>query len=217
MPEPDHPPLTPLVTRGCARLGIDLPPEAAARLCAYADEAIHWGRRINLSGAKDARAFLSQHVLDGLSAFPALAIQPGESWADVGSGVGVPGIPLAILTPGTSWTVVEPRAKRASFLLHVCHRLSLDNVTVLTSRIDAAPVRAASLDGVVSRALGAPSFDAWPWLKPGGRLCLYAGPEPGPLDTPPEGLPLTPEAPVTVTIPDQPGTRRLLVFRRTAA
>lgn len=177
MPAGPVPPLGSLLRRGARRLGVTLSPPQASRLAAYALEVARWGRRINLTGAPDPETFARVHILDGVSILPLLEIRPGSTWADVGAGVGVPGIPLAVLTPGTRWLLVEPRAKRWAFLTHAVHALGLEGVEVLRARADDAPVAPGSLDGVVSRALGAPALACHAWLKAGGVLALLVGPD----------------------------------------
>jgi len=208
---PDGDPVAALLEREAARLGLALTPAQRDGLAAYAAEVVRWGRRVNLTGAGDAETFARTHLIDSVSILPLLSIRAGESWADVGSGAGLPGIPLALLTPGTRWLLVEPREKRWAFLVHAVHVLGLAGVEPVRARIADAPVAPASLDGVVSRALGAPALACHPWLRPGGTLALAAGPD---RTRWPEagGLPLEPLAPVEV-----PGVTKhyLLRFRKT--
>lgn len=160
---------------GFEALGLPLNPEQERLLHLYAIEVLHWGRRINLTGVRDVREFEARHVLDAVSILPHLPVEPEARWADVGTGAGVPGIPLAILSPRTRWLLVEPREKRWAFLMHVVHRLELERVEVVRARVEDAPVAEGSLDGVVSRALGRPALAALPWLREGGMLALQAG------------------------------------------
>jgi 16S rRNA (guanine527-N7)-methyltransferase len=209
-PVPD-PGLTDLLGAGCRRLGLAPTAEQVARLAAYAEEVARWGRRINLTGARDAAGFARTHILDSVSILPLLDIRPGQSWADVGSGAGVPGIPLAILTSGTRWLLVEPRAKRWAFLTHAVHALGLDRVEVLRARVADAPVPPGSLDGVVSRALGAPALGCHGWLRPGGLLALCVGPDSDRWPAVPAGTELT--EPDLRPVPGATG-RHLLCFRK---
>lgn len=190
---------------------MDLGFEEAERLATYAREAARWGRRINLTGAPDAARFAREHVLDALAALPRLGIRSGDAWADVGSGAGVPGVPLALLNPNTGWTLIEPRQRRWAFLVHVTHLLGLSNVTVHKARAEAAPVAPGSLDGVVSRAVGDVAVSTHGWLRPGGRIVLWAGPDRE--RWPKVGdAPLVAEPPVALTGPKREGY--LLVFRK---
>lgn len=189
-----------LLIAGCRRLGVDPGPDGAARLAAYAREATRWGKRINLTGSPDPARFARDHVLDAVAALPHLETRPGQawagSWADIGSGVGVPGVPLAVLAPGTRWTLVEPRERRWAFLVHVTHRLGLTGVTVLKCRAEDADIPPGSLDGIVSRAVGGLALARHAWLRAGGRVCVWAGPDRSRWPEVPDGAPLTPLAPV---------------------
>lgn len=169
---------TPFST-ACAELGVALSAAQEAALLAYVDEVLRWGRRINLTGATNREAFIRDHLLDAVALFPHLAPAPGQAWADVGSGAGLPGLPLAILSPGTRWHLVEPREKRWAFLLHATHKLKAGNVTVHRARIEDAPVAEGSLQGVISRALGFDALAAFPWLVEGGMLAVITGTQGG--------------------------------------
>jgi len=212
----DGPPLAAVLRRGARRLGLSLTPREQGLLCAYAAEVARWGRRINLTGARDGAEFIKLHIIDSVSILPLLGIAPGQTWADVGSGAGVPGIPLAVLTPGTRWTLVEPREKRWAFLVHVVHALGLAGVEVVRARAgsdaDAGAIAPASLDGVVSRALGVPALACHGWLRAGALLALYGGPD---RDRWPDagGLPLVPLEPVRLAA-GAGGTRYLLRYRK---
>jgi 16S rRNA (guanine527-N7)-methyltransferase len=185
-----------LLVAGCRRLKVDPGPDGPTRLAAYAREAARWGRRINLTGSPDPARFARDHVLDAVAALPHLEVRPGSTWADVGSGVGVPGVPLAVLTPGARWTLVEPRERRWAFLVHVTHLLGLTGVTVLKARAEDADIPPGSMDGIVSRAVGGLALSRHGWLKAGGRVCVWAGPDRARWPRVPPGAPLTALAPV---------------------
>jgi len=190
-----------LLAAGCRRLAVDPGPDGAERLAVYAREAARWGRRINLTGSPDPTRFARDHVLDAVAALPHLDVRPGSAWADVGCGVGVPGVPLAVLTPGTRWTLVEPRERRWAFLVHVTHLLGLTGVTVLQCRAEAAPVALGTLDGIVSRAVGGLALARHGWLRTGGRVCVWAGPDRARWPKVPAGAPLMPLEPVAMARP----------------
>ncbi len=197
---------------GCLGFGIHADPHRLDRLAAYGDEVLRWGRRMNLTGVSDAAAFADGHTLDSLSALPHLQLAAGQHWADVGTGAGTPGIPLAIMAPDVHWTLVEPREKRWAFLLHAVHLLGLTNITVERARIEQLQLAAGTLDGVISRALGSPTLAAHPWLKPGGMIALYAGADTGRWQEEAAPLPLEALPVVTLAVPGVEMPRRLVRF-----
>jgi len=197
-----------LLIAGCRRLKVDPGPDGAARLAEYAREAVRWGRRINLTGSADPDRFARDHILDAVAALPHLGLRPGSAWADVGAGVGVPGIPLAVLAPESHWTLVEPRQRRWAFLVHVTHLLGLDGVTVLNARAEDAGLAPGGLDGIVSRAVGGIALARHAWLKDGGVVCVWAGPDRARWPEVPQGAPLRPLEPVRLA---RPGRRAHLL------
>jgi len=209
-----HPGIDVLLAAGCAELGLSPSPEQFTCLARYTDEVLRWGKRINLTGVKDAAGFATDHVLDSLAPLPYLGVTAGSRWADVGSGAGVPGIPLAILAPDSHWILVEPRQKRWAFLVHVIHHLGLTNVAVQCKRIENADIAPNSLDGVVSRALGGPTLLAHGWIKPGGAIGLYAGSDLERWAGQVDDLPLNAEAPVSLKAPGRDVARRLVCYRK---
>lgn len=190
-----------LLRAGARRLGVAVGPGEAERLAAYAREACRWGRRMNLTGTPDPVRFARDHVLDAVAALPHLGLRPGTAWADVGSGAGLPGIPLAVLVPEVRWTLLEPRARRWAFLVHATHLLALGNVKVLRARAEGAPIAPESLDGVVSRAVGDLALACHGWLRPGGRVVVWAGPDRGRWPRAPETGRLQALPPVTLARP----------------
>jgi 16S rRNA (guanine527-N7)-methyltransferase len=97
----------------------------------YVAEVSRFNRRVNLTGARTPEAFARGPLFDALTLLPVLA--PEGRLVDIGSGGGLPGIPAKVLRPDVAVTLVEPRAKRASFLRHVVHLLAID-ASVLETR-----------------------------------------------------------------------------------
>jgi 16S rRNA (guanine527-N7)-methyltransferase len=130
-------------------LGVPVADIEAARLGAYLDLLERWNQVHNLTAVKDRGAMIERHVGESLALRPALR---GQRIADVGSGAGLPGIPLAIVEPERQFTLIESRAKRAAFLRHAKTELALGNVDVIEARVedlrDAAP-----FDTVLARAV----------------------------------------------------------------
>ena len=133
---------------GNAALGLALPPGAEARLLAYLALLDKWNRVYNLTAVRDAGRMVSHHLLDSLAAVPFFT---REQVLDVGSGGGLPGIPLAIVRPELRVTLIDSIAKKTAFLLQAKAELGLANVQVITGRVeDFRPE--AGFDVITSRA-----------------------------------------------------------------
>lgn len=164
-----------------AAIGVGCILDAAqnARLEQYARLVFKWNRIANLTGAADPAAFVSRHLADSL-ALPAHV--RGNHVADVGSGVGLPGVVLASLRPDWQVALLEPRGKRARFLAQVCIELSLPNTQALATRVEQwRPVRRP--DTIVSQAVGSMQmlFMLTRHLHaPGVRLIAMKGEDPAP-------------------------------------
>jgi 16S rRNA (guanine527-N7)-methyltransferase len=163
---------------GARALGIDLTDAQADKLTAHLDLLDEWGARMNLTAIRDRPSQVTKHLLDSLSVRPFLR---GERIADVGSGAGFPGIPLAILEPGRRFTLVESTGKKCRFLEHVRDALGLANVEVVQARAEAFRP-AQRFDTVLARAVG-PVAElvklAGPLVAGGGRLLAMKGRYPG--------------------------------------
>ena len=102
-----------------------LDPGAEAMLARYEELVGSWGARVDLVAPGDLSRFRRRHVDDSLRLLPLLRSLPPGPCVDVGSGAGLPGIPLALAEPGRAWRLLEPRAKRAAFLEEVVRELGL--------------------------------------------------------------------------------------------
>jgi len=142
--------------------GLSPPTDAFRRLATYFDELVRWNRRTDLTAARSAGELVDLGVADAL--VMAAASADDGAWTDVGSGAGAPGIALAVLLPGATITLVEPRDRRVAFLRTVVGKLVLPNVRVERARSDRLPDR--SCDVAVSRATLRPGE----WLAEGSRL-----------------------------------------------
>ncbi len=142
--------LEPALVAGANQLGIALDPRQRERLLALLAELGEWSGRFNLTAIREPADMLRKHLLDSLSALPWLQ---GGRIADVGTGAGFPGLPLAIAHAGASFTLIESTAKKARFVEHVVQLLELPNVSVVNERAEAYRP-AAPFDTVVCRALG---------------------------------------------------------------
>ncbi len=138
------------ITEAARELGVELKPEQAAKLIAHLDLMDEWGQRMNLTAIRDREQQLTKHVLDSLSVIPYLR---GRRIADVGSGAGFPGIPLAIVMPEAQFALIESTGKKCRFLEHVRDTLEITNVEVVQARAEAWKP-AARYDTVLARAVG---------------------------------------------------------------
>jgi 16S rRNA (guanine527-N7)-methyltransferase len=167
---------------GLQALGLVLPQGGAARLLAYVALLAKWNRAYSLTAVNDPGQMVTHHLLDSLAALPALeqAVPAIRRVADIGSGAGLPGIPLAVARPRWEVALVEPSQKKAAFLRQAVIELALGNVEVVARRAEQWHP-AARFDVVVSRAL-AELADfaavAGHLCAPGGRLAAMKGVHP---------------------------------------
>ena len=116
---------------GLARWGLD--PAVVPALIAYRDLLARWNRVYNLSAVRDPQAMIPRHLLDSLAVVPWL---PEGALLDIGTGAGLPGLPIAIAQPQRPVTLLEPNNKKVRFLRQACLALKLDNVTLVAERIE---------------------------------------------------------------------------------
>jgi len=136
---------------GLHAMGIDEPPPGGVgRLLGYIELLRTWNRAYNLTAIDDPLQMVSRHLLDSLSVVPHLR---GERILDVGSGAGLPGIPLAIWFPGREFHLVDSLGKKVRFLFEARMRLGLDNVSLHHARVEELQ-DAAGFDCILSRAVG---------------------------------------------------------------
>lgn len=137
-----------LLASGVQQLGLNLELQQVDRLMTYLHLFEKWNQAFNLSAIREPAAMVKLHLLDSLSIAPLLE---GEHFIDVGTGGGLPGIPLAIQFPQRSFTLLDSAGKKTRFLFQVKQELGLDNVTVENRRVEQYhPAR--GFDGVISRA-----------------------------------------------------------------
>jgi 16S rRNA (guanine527-N7)-methyltransferase len=122
--------------------------EKAGRLLELLDELARWNQMYNLTGITAHPAMITHHLLDSLAVNADLA---GERVADVGTGAGFPGLPLAVANPHRHFTLIDSTAKKLRFVSHAVELLQLTNVSVLHARVE--KMRAEKpFDTVVARA-----------------------------------------------------------------
>ena len=124
--------------RGAGKLGIELDASQLDRFESFYQEMVDWNRRINLTSVTEYEEVQTRHFLDSLSVSAAIPgdMPRGARLLDVGSGAGLPGVPLAIAHSGLSVTLLEATEKKAAFLEHVVGSLKLGGVGVLTGRAE---------------------------------------------------------------------------------
>ena len=118
---------------GLAEMGLALPENAQAQLMAFSDLLLKWNRTYNLTALRDPAQVVSHHLLDSLVVLPYVADMP---LLDVGSGGGLPGIPLAIARPALTVRMVDTVQKKTTFLQQAAIQLGLKNVAVEHARVE---------------------------------------------------------------------------------
>ena len=196
--------------RGTIDLGLVLPDERINQLLLYLDLIKKWNKAYNLVGTSNSVDLINKHLLDSLSISKHIQASPV---LDVGSGAGLPGIPLAITLPGISFTLVDANGKKARFMRQVCIELKLTNVEIVQSRIENYTVDQA-YKTVVARAF-APLEKALSQLSAvcdeGGQINIMLG-------TVPETLPkiegINNMAVHSIDVPGLSSDRHLLVANK---
>lgn len=170
-----------------------------------------WNKAFNLTSVRDPLAMVGRHMVDSLVVSPYLE---GERFIDVGTGPGLPGLPLAILNPDKEFVLLDSLGKRIRFIRMVIHNLGLTNVTAVESRVELYQPE-LKFDGVLSRAF-ASLDDMVSWCahlpKPEGRFLALKGQYPEQeLQSLPAHLALDKVYPLTV--PEQDGDRHLVIIK----
>ncbi|WP_440467793.1 16S rRNA (guanine(527)-N(7))-methyltransferase RsmG [Pseudomonas sp. YH-1] len=205
------------LAHGIQTLGLDIDAATQQRLLDYLALLAKWNKAYNLTAVRDVDEMVSRHLLDSLSIVPPFEAAGGDRWLDVGSGGGMPGIPLAILFPGKSLTLLDSNGKKTRFLTQVKLELKLDNLQVIHSRVEAFQPE-LPFNGIVSRAFSSlEDFTNWTrhlgdtqtnWLAMKG---IHPSDE---LAALPEDFRV--EAERALAVPGCQGQRHLLILRRTA-
>ncbi len=156
-----------LLAAGAAELGLDLDATQQGRLLRLGTLLLEWNQRFNLTAIRDPLEVVRKHLLDSLSALPQLH---GTRIADVGSGAGFPGLPLAIAAPDRGFTLIEATAKKVRFIEAAIAELGIANAQPQNLRAEGwRPPR--PFDTVVTRAVGSLAEI----VRVAGRLCAADG------------------------------------------
>ncbi len=155
-------------------LGLDLGVKQKAKLLDFSKALLQWNKRTNLISKSDESRVFSRHIVDSLSATSFLV---GNSIFDIGSGAGLPGLPLAIACPHKNFTLCERIKKRAHFMRFVIANLGIDNAQVIEAPFEEIVSMGQSFNCVVSRGVRAAEA-LWPIVERAitrtGRLIVYA-------------------------------------------
>ena len=159
---------------GIAALGLDISAAAQDGLLAYVDLLRKWNKSYNLTALRNEEKMIVHHLLDSLTLLP--HIEGVQTMLDVGSGGGQPGIPAAVCRPDVQITLLDANTKKTAFLQQAVIELGLDNVRVVSGRVEAvSDVRA---DVIASRAFAElADFVSWTGhlLKDGGYWAAMKG------------------------------------------
>ncbi|MDH7478422.1 MAG: 16S rRNA (guanine(527)-N(7))-methyltransferase RsmG [Syntrophomonadaceae bacterium] len=170
-----------ILSEGARRLGEELSPRQLSLVDLYLQELLTQSRRLNLSAVTEEKEAARKHFIDSWTC--CRAIGRCGSLIDVGSGAGLPGLPIKIIRPRLSVTLLESVAKKAAFLLAVVERLNLPGVTVVTGRAETEgrrPQHRERYDYATCRAVGSMAVVAelcLPLLRVGGVLIAQRGKE----------------------------------------
>ena len=183
LPMPDPVPLTPPAdfAERLSALGVTLDEPALARLTDYLGRLLAMNALMNLTAIKDPSEVWTRHAFDALTLVPLLADLPAKARVvDVGSGGGVPGVPIAIARPDLKVTLVEATQKKAAFLTGLAAALPLGNLWVRAQRAEIAGRSDlhTAFDVATARAVGRIALLVplmVPFVKPGGRVLLVKG------------------------------------------
>ena len=194
---------------GLSGMGLEVAPEARNKLLSYLDLLLKWNKTYNLTALRDPAQGVTHHLLDSLAILPWVDATP---LLDVGSGGGLPGIPLAIVRPELSVTLVDAVQKKVSFLQQAAIELRLPNVRAVHARVE-------TLDGqygqITSRAFAEVADFVGltrDLLAPGGRWLAMKGvrPEDELAELPPD---VRIETIVPLAVPGLDAERHLLILK----
>lgn len=141
------------IGRRLAAVGLPIDARHAELLAQFVALLLRWNRVYNLTGVRGADEILDRHLVES---FALRALLRGTDIADVGTGAGLPGLPLAIAEPERRFTLIESRAKRVRFLRHVVAELGLANTSVAHARAEDLPVD-RPFATVLARAVAPPA------------------------------------------------------------
>ena len=197
------------LTQGLDALRLSLDAGQQQQLLDYIALLVKWNKVFNLTAVRDPKRMVSRHLLDSLSVLPFVH---GDSLLDIGSGAGLPGIPVAIARPSLECVLLDSNAKKTHFMQQAVAELGLQNVLVEHARVEETTI--TPKDTVVSRAFSSPVdiiVSAGHLCAPGGTMLFMLGHTNGLLESLPDDYELTRLEPVSV--PFESGTRHIALCR----
>jgi 16S rRNA (guanine527-N7)-methyltransferase len=194
---------------GLAGLGLNLPEEAQRQLLAFRDLLLKWNKTYNLTALRDPAQAVSHHLLDSLAILPHVG---NGNLLDVGSGGGLPGIPLAIAKPELAVSMVDTVQKKTTFLQQAVIELALRNVTVHHARVEEMQGQYAQISSRAFAELGLFISLTRHLLAPDGRWLAMKGVRP---DDELQALPadITVEAIIPLSVPGLDAERHLIILK----
>jgi 16S rRNA (guanine527-N7)-methyltransferase len=194
---------------GLAELRLDLPETTQGKLLAFRDLLLKWNKTYNLTALRDPQQAISHHLLDSLAILPHVA---RGQLLDVGSGGGLPGIPLAIVRPELSVSMVDTVQKKAIFMQQAAIELGLKNVTVHHARVEEMSGQFEQISSRAFSELGLFVSLTRHLLAPGGRWLAMKGQRPA------EEIKALPadiviEAIIPLTVPGLDAERHLIILK----
>lgn len=130
---PAEPHLAPILEAGMQQMGVEYSSEQRDMLLAYLQLLMTWNKAYNLTAIRDPGEMIKLHLLDSLAVLPHIA---GKRLIDVGTGAGLPGIPLAIMCPERDFTLLDSNGKKTRFLFQARCDLGLSNIKEINSRVE---------------------------------------------------------------------------------
>jgi 16S rRNA (guanine527-N7)-methyltransferase len=194
---------------GLAEMGIALSDAAQKKLLDFRTLLLKWNKTYNLTALRDPAQAMSHHLLDSLVILPHVA---EGNLLDVGSGGGLPGIPLAIARPELSVTMVDTVQKKATFLQQAAIELALPNVTVHHARVETMTGQYSQISSRAFAELGLFVSLTRHLLMPGGRWLAMKGVNPeAEINTLPADIVV--EAVIPLTVPGLDAERHLIILK----
>lgn len=159
--------LASLLAEGAVAMGQALSAQASERLLAYLDLLVKWNGTYNLTAVRKPEQMITRHLLDSLTVLP--YVQGGRI-LDVGTGAGLPGLPLAVVLTDSEVVLLDSNRKKTRFVVQAISELGLDNISVVTERVEDYRTEGA-FDTVISRAFST----VGDMLQSAGHLCRPEG------------------------------------------